>query len=122
MNAALERTIEGLSPVECLIEAVSQLCAAQQGRNAHAPETWPSTRDIAENCDFSIYKTRYLLMKMAAKGWIQVTPHPVRNTLRWYIFPDRDVQGFYGKEEDLADHLKNCLPAVTPDDTLKTYD
>ncbi|MGQ8775436.1 FaeA/PapI family transcriptional regulator [Serratia sp. NA_112.1] len=116
MNTVFEQRIEGLSPVELLIEAVTQLCATQQGRNACAPETWPSTRDIAENCDFSIYKTRYLLMKMVAKGWIQVTPRPVKNTLRWYICPEINTQGFCGKkEEDLASHLKNRLPTVNPD-------
>ncbi|MGB8664571.1 MAG: FaeA/PapI family transcriptional regulator [Serratia inhibens] len=73
---------------ELVAETIIKLCAAKELRRADMPATWASTRDIAEDCDFSIYKTRYLLLKMAKKGWVQVTPQPINNALRWYICPD----------------------------------
>jgi hypothetical protein len=72
---------------ELVAKSVIKLCADNERRNADAPATWVSTRDIADDCNFSIYKTRYLLLKMAQKGWVQVTPHPINNALRWYICP-----------------------------------
>ncbi|WP_447885652.1 FaeA/PapI family transcriptional regulator [Serratia fonticola] len=92
MNAIREHHAGELSPDEYIVEAATQRCVSQGGRNPNKPETWPSTRDIAEGCNFGIYKTRYFLLKMVAKGRLLVTPHPVRNTLRWYIHPEKNDQ------------------------------
>ncbi|MEG9795520.1 FaeA/PapI family transcriptional regulator [Serratia marcescens] len=115
MNAVTEQQIHNLTPVERQVEAAMQWCVAQHGRNIQAPETWPSTREIAENCNFSIYKTRYLLLKMVAKGRMQVTPHPVKNALRWYLCPEHQAHSVLGKEDALTE---NTRTAVIPDDTL----
>ncbi len=77
---------------ELVAEAVINLCSPQGQRQENLPETWASTRDIAENCDFSIYKTRYFLLKMARLGWVQVTPRPINNALRWYTCPEMPTQ------------------------------
>ncbi|MNG64533.1 hypothetical protein D3C81_347500 [compost metagenome] len=77
---------------ELVAETIIRLCTSQEKRSADAPTTWVSTRDIAECCNLSIYKARYLLLKMAKKGWVQVTPHPINNALRWYICPDIPVK------------------------------
>ncbi|EIT7186888.1 MAG: FaeA/PapI family transcriptional regulator [Serratia marcescens] len=97
MTTDTEKLSDGLSPTERLIEAATQQCITQQGRNPNVQESWPSTRDIAENCNFSIYKTRYFLLKMAAKGWVQVTPRPVKNALRWYTCKDLSSDVFPNK-------------------------
>ncbi|MGQ8776489.1 hypothetical protein ACUTQ5_19250 [Serratia sp. NA_112.1] len=89
MNLFIKDPVALSPPNARLVEAILQLWAPQAGRTPGAPETWPSTRDIAESCNFSIYKTRYLLLKMVSKGWIQVTPHPVKNALRWSICPEK---------------------------------
>jgi hypothetical protein len=45
---------------------------------------WPSTRQLADTNDISIYKARNLLLDMAKNGKVMVTGRPVNNTLRWY--------------------------------------
>lgn len=45
---------------------------------------WPSTRQLADTQDISIYKARNLLLDMAKSGKVMVTGRPVNNTLRWY--------------------------------------
>ncbi|CAI1948192.1 MULTISPECIES: hypothetical protein [Serratia] len=117
MNTVIEQKSGNLTPAERLVEAATQLCVAQVGRNVQAPETWPSTRDIAENCHFSIYKTRYLLLKMVAKGRMQVTPHPLKNALRWYLCPESHAQDGLGKEENVVGPAENPQahdPEISP--------
>lgn len=48
---------------------------------------WPSTRQLADTHDISIYKARNLLLDMAKSGKVMVTGRPVNNTLRWYSPP-----------------------------------
>ncbi|EKT62001.1 FaeA/PapI family transcriptional regulator [Providencia burhodogranariea] len=46
-------------------------------------KNWPRTRDIAEYCQFSIYKTRHLLIKLSEKGLVQSSSKPISNSLHW---------------------------------------
>lgn len=66
--------------------AIAKLCTSHDTRHFSKQETWPSTREIAEDCGFGIYKTRYILLQLVTKGWVQVTPKSVNNSLRWYTF------------------------------------
>ncbi|MCW2258471.1 hypothetical protein M2263_004562 [Providencia alcalifaciens] len=42
---------------------------------------WPRTRDIAEYCQFSIYKTRHLLVKLSEKGLVKSSSKMINNSL-----------------------------------------
>ncbi|WP_454889851.1 FaeA/PapI family transcriptional regulator [Serratia quinivorans] len=64
--------------------AIVKLCACRNTRILSVQATWPSTREIAEDCGFSIYKTRYVLLQLVTQGWVQVTAKSVNNSLRWY--------------------------------------
>lgn len=89
----IDREIAPRSQTDTLIEAISSLWAAPWERCIADPETWPSTRDIAEHCNISIYKARYLLLKMASEGLVQVTPYPIRNGLRWHLCTVQSAEG-----------------------------
>lgn len=85
MNDPLDHSDSRHSQEGRILAAITTLCTAHEKYRLDCQDTWPSTRDIAESCDYSIYKTRYLLLKMARQGKVQVTPRSVRNSLRWYI-------------------------------------
>ncbi|CAI0855366.1 FaeA/PapI family transcriptional regulator [Serratia proteamaculans] len=70
---------------KAIFSAIVKLCASREDAHSLSPESWPSTREIAEDCNFSIYKARYLLLRLEKKGWVKVTPTPIKNSLRWYI-------------------------------------
>ncbi|MEX3098853.1 FaeA/PapI family transcriptional regulator [Serratia ureilytica] len=55
----------------------------QEHNNYEQKESiWVSTREISEACDISIYRARYLLLKMKSNGGI--IQEPVRQkTHRW---------------------------------------
>lgn len=93
MDEPVNKAADRLLQVELVADVIIKLCAVQEQRQVGVPETWPSTRDISESCNFSIYKTRYLLLKMVRKGWVQVTPRPVNNALRWFICPSMPGKG-----------------------------
>ncbi|WP_261435296.1 FaeA/PapI family transcriptional regulator [Serratia quinivorans] len=96
-----DQKITRQSQVDRVVEAITKLCTTQKQHHIGTPETWPSTRDIAEDCKFSIYKTRYLLLKMEKKGWVQMAPHPIKNTLRWWCtYPN-----MLGKEQPIDNEL-----------------
>ncbi|OAH32772.1 FaeA/PapI family transcriptional regulator [Serratia marcescens] len=48
------------------------------------PETWPSTRHIADAHDISIYQARHALLGLVALGRVIVSDGAVNNSLRWY--------------------------------------
>lgn len=48
-------------------------------------KNWPKTRDIAEYCQFSIYKTRHLLIKLSEKGLVQSSSKTINNSLHWHV-------------------------------------
>ncbi|KAA1193812.1 MULTISPECIES: FaeA/PapI family transcriptional regulator [Photorhabdus] len=77
------------SQIDQVLNVISKLCTVRKMQVAPPPESWPSTRDVAEQCNFTIYKARYLLLKLANKGLVMVTPSPVKNSLRWYISEDK---------------------------------
>ncbi|TDB61093.1 hypothetical protein C5467_05400 [Photorhabdus khanii subsp. guanajuatensis] len=77
------------SQTDQVLNVISKLCTVREMQMAPPPESWPSTRDVAEQCNFTIYKARYLLLKLADKGLVMVTPSPVKNSLRWYISEDK---------------------------------
>lgn len=48
------------------------------------PSSWPSTRQIAEAHNMSIYKARVLLLDMVDKGLVTVSDRAISNSLRWF--------------------------------------
>ncbi|WP_236553243.1 FaeA/PapI family transcriptional regulator [Serratia marcescens] len=48
------------------------------------PGEWPTTRQLAESNDITIYQARNLLLNLAGRGKVLVTPGPVNKSLRWY--------------------------------------
>lgn len=71
---------------DTLFHILKTLCSQRAVSTASLPvESWPSTREIAECCGFDIYKARYMLLKLAEKGKVCVSPAPVNRSLRWFI-------------------------------------
>lgn len=50
------------------------------------PSKWPTTRQIADAHDISIYKARLLLLELVKQGRVVVSNLPVSNSLRWYPY------------------------------------
>ncbi|HEE8951256.1 MULTISPECIES: hypothetical protein [Providencia] len=49
---------------------------------------WPTTREISEYCQFSIYKTRHLLIKLSEEGYIRSSGKVISNSLHWSFIGD----------------------------------
>lgn len=66
--------------------ALRELISCRSQQSVPPPvESWPSTREVAEYCNITIYIARYRLMKLAEKRKDCVMSQSVSNTLRWYI-------------------------------------
>lgn len=66
--------------------ALRALCLRKHAQGALLPEKlWPSTRDVAECCDISIYIARYYLIKLVESNRAYVSPCAEKNSLRWHI-------------------------------------
>lgn len=47
------------------------------------PETWPTTRELAESCDMNIYQARRFLLKLVAQGEARVSEICIDRSRRW---------------------------------------
>lgn len=66
--------------------ALRALCMRGLNQEALPPEKlWPSTRDVAECCDISIYIARYYLIKLVETNQAYVQPSSAKSSLRWHI-------------------------------------
>lgn len=82
---SIKKTNKSLQ-LEQLLTAINELCIHAKIQPDHCiPESWPSTRALAEYCGLDIYKTRYLLLKLVDQGVLQATRSPVSNSLHWQI-------------------------------------
>jgi hypothetical protein len=68
-----------------LLLAIDKLSQEKTVSRPYVSEYWLNTREIAEFCDLTIYKARYLLLKMAAEGQVEMLPHRVKNSLNWRV-------------------------------------
>ncbi|HIF6625655.1 FaeA/PapI family transcriptional regulator [Serratia ureilytica] len=59
-------------------------CSTHPNNISQSYETWPSTRQLAESCNVSIYQARNLLLELVRQGDILVTPLLINKSLRWY--------------------------------------
>lgn len=50
------------------------------------PEYWPTTRQIANALNISIYQARYGLLSLVALGRVIVSDNMINNSLRWYPY------------------------------------
>lgn len=59
---------------------------APPSNEGHFPpqSEWPSTRQIADTNDLSIYKARLLLLELVRKNQVMVSDQSVKHSLRWY--------------------------------------
>jgi len=74
-----------LSAIRALIKCNKMDCDKGVVSITQEEKDWPKTRDIAEYCQFSIYKTRHLLIKLTKKGLVQSSSKTINNSLHWHI-------------------------------------
>jgi hypothetical protein len=67
-----------------LLKTLHRLCPSTNATQPPPPVEWPTTRQLAESNDITIYQARNLLLNLAGKGKILVTQGPINNSLRWY--------------------------------------
>jgi hypothetical protein len=53
-----------------------------------SPDTWPTTRQISDAHNISIYKARLLLLDLTKQGLVLVSDRSINNSLRWYPHDD----------------------------------
>lgn len=88
MKSLSPKKKEQLSLQQHLLKTLQQLSPPTLDCEHLPPQAeWPSTRQLADTHDISIYKARNLLLEMARSGKVMVTGRPVNNTLRWYPSP-----------------------------------
>ncbi len=73
-----------------ILQALTELCKAPaedtlSGANLPELEYWPKTRQVADQCDASIYVTRAILLQLVEEGKVIKSPQLYFNSLRWYI-------------------------------------
>ncbi|CAI1986213.1 FaeA/PapI family transcriptional regulator [Serratia marcescens] len=66
-----------------LLTTLHSLCPSAM-ETPPPPGEWPTTRQLAEYNDLTIYQARNLLLSLAGKGKVLVTKGPVNKSLRWY--------------------------------------
>lgn len=101
---------------KCLLQQaiLTTLQKIAQSINTHdrvpPPLSWPSTRQIAEAHNMSIYKARLLLLDMVDKGLVTVSDRVISNSLRWFPrieggdLMDANVGKESGKIKEVAAH------------------
>ncbi|AIM22602.1 MULTISPECIES: FaeA/PapI family transcriptional regulator [Serratia] len=67
-----------------LLTTLHRLCPSANGTAPPPPGEWPTTRQLAESNDITIYQARNLLLNLVGRGKVLVTPGPVKKSLRWY--------------------------------------
>ncbi|HFX6839204.1 TPA: hypothetical protein ACIFNH_001616 [Serratia marcescens] len=67
-----------------LLTTLHNLCPSAMETPPPPPGEWPTTRQLAESNDLTIYQARNLLLSLTGKGKVLVTQGPVNNSLRWY--------------------------------------
>lgn len=72
-----------------VFNAVKNLSLKCNKLELYVEEDWPSTRDVANYCNFNIYKTRYILLKLVDCGLVHSGASRIRNALHWSISRSR---------------------------------
>lgn len=67
------------------------------------PESWVSTRQIADANNISIYKARLLLLVLVDLELVMVSDGPINKSLRWY--PKNNKASLHGSLPDIPKHL-----------------
>ena len=62
------------------------LAPPSTGNVIPSPGDWPTTRQIANAHDLSIYKARLLLLELTKIGLVIVSERAINNSLRWYPY------------------------------------
>lgn len=72
-----------------IIQSLYRMAPPSDDGNFPPQSEWPSTRQIADTNDLSIYKSRLLLLELVKKRQVMVSDHSIKHTLRWY--PRSDI-------------------------------
>ncbi|WP_241390410.1 MULTISPECIES: FaeA/PapI family transcriptional regulator [Serratia] len=73
-----------IKPIELLLlEATTSFFDEKKNYSLSLPETWPTTREIADFCEMDIYRARYFLLKLVKAGLIEMKTSNINNSLRW---------------------------------------
>lgn len=67
-----------------IIQSLKRIAPPADGDNFPPQSEWPSTRQIADNNDISIYKARLLLLELLTSNQVMVSDHSIKHSLRWY--------------------------------------
>ncbi|MBH3259849.1 hypothetical protein I5P78_25980 [Serratia marcescens] len=87
-NSELTNTLKKNSQRMILIALVN--ISPPLNRNDPPPhESWPTTRDISNASDISIYRARNILLSLAERGLVRVSRKSTGHSLRWY--PHKDL-------------------------------
>ncbi|MBH3259863.1 hypothetical protein I5P78_26055 [Serratia marcescens] len=76
------------------------------------PSIWPSTRQISEAHDISIYKARVTLLEMVELGLVTVSDRAVSNSLRW--LPREEAAMTMTSRSEQNETKKNARDRETP--------
>lgn len=70
-----------------LLEAIIGYTSRPSSGTSGQEPCWLTTREIADLCDFSIYKARYLLLDLVDKGYVAMSGGGISNSLKWRPVP-----------------------------------
>lgn len=86
------RTVKSMKEMNFILSAITALIKVNKKDCDNGildikqeEKDWPKTRDIAEYCQFSIYKTRHLLVKLEKKGFVKSSSKMINNSLHWHV-------------------------------------
>jgi hypothetical protein len=69
---------------KALLKTLHEMSPKMIGDTLPPRQEWPSTRQLADAHDISIYKARLLLLDMVKNDQATVCSPKVNSTLRWY--------------------------------------
>lgn len=67
-----------------VLQTLKRLAPLTNNNITPNPDTWPTTRQIANAHDISIYKARLILLELVRQGHVLVSDGAINNSLRWY--------------------------------------
>ncbi|MGL1813978.1 UNVERIFIED_CONTAM: hypothetical protein GPA08_22550 [Serratia marcescens] len=70
--------------LKTLLNTLHEIAPKKIGDTLPPCQEWPSTRQLADAHDISIYKARLLLLDLVKNGLVTVCIPKANSTLRWY--------------------------------------
>lgn len=82
MKKPLSKSLQSLIKMRTALNIALEKKIGQIEREK--PETWPTTRELAEACDMSIYQARRFLLKLVEQGDACVSDIYIDRSRRWF--------------------------------------